>query len=84
MFQLEKEARELQQAAQFKARPATVLYKKPFEPKKSSNPFTDITAVELNTERRAKEREEFDTKIKLEQAELEEFRRLVCINNFIK
>ncbi|PNF25470.1 hypothetical protein B7P43_G06000 [Cryptotermes secundus] len=73
---MEEEARKLQQAAQFKARPAIVLHKKPFEPKKSNNPFTDITAIELNTERRAKEREEFDTKIKLEQAELEELRRL--------
>jgi hypothetical protein len=81
---MEEEARKLQQAAQFKARPAVVLHKKPFEPKKSSHPFTDITAIELNTERRAKEREEFDTKIKLEQAELEELRRLVCINNLIK
>jgi hypothetical protein len=73
---MEEEARKLQQAAQFKARPAIVLHKKPFEPKKSSHPFTDITTIELNTERRAKEREEFDAKIKQEQAELEELWRL--------
>jgi hypothetical protein len=81
---MEEEARKLQEAAQFKARPAVVLHKKPFEPKKSSYPLIDITAVELNTERRAKEREEFDTRIKLEQAKLEELRQLVCINNLIK
>ena len=63
--------------AQFKARPATVILKKPFEPKKADRPLTDITAVELNTEKRAKEREEFDLKVKLEQAELDELRRLV-------
>jgi hypothetical protein len=76
---LEEEARELQEAVQFKARPAAVIYKRPFEPKKSVRPLTDITTVELNTERRAKEREEFDARIKLEQAELEELRREVCI-----
>jgi hypothetical protein len=84
MFQMEEEARKLQQAAQFKARSAAVLHKKPFEPKKSSRPLTDITEIELNTERRAKEREKFDTRFKLEQAELEELRQLVRINNFIK
>jgi hypothetical protein len=77
---MEEETRKLQQAAQFKAQPATVIHKKPFEPKKSDCPLTDITAVELNTERRAKEREEFNAKIRLEQAELEELRRMVCVN----
>ncbi|XP_069698789.1 targeting protein for Xklp2-like isoform X2 [Periplaneta americana] len=74
-MKLEEEARELQQAAQFKARPATVVKLKPFEPKKSDRPLTDITSVELNTERRAKEREEFDMKVKMEQEEVEEMRR---------
>ncbi|PSN57200.1 Glycine--tRNA ligase [Blattella germanica] len=66
---LEEEEKQLQQMAQFKARPATVILKKPFELKKSDRPLTDITAVELNTEKRAKEREEFEMKLKLEQAE---------------
>ena len=61
-----------------------MIHKKPFEPKKSERPLTDITTVELNTERRAKEREEFDNMIKAEHAKLEEYRRLVCINNFTK
>ena len=81
---MEGEARKLQEAAQFKARPADVIHKKPFEPKKSERPLTDITTVELNTERRAKEREEFDAMIKEEHAKVEEFRRMVCINNFTK
>jgi targeting protein for Xklp2 len=80
---MEEEAKKLQQAAQFKAQPAVVIHKKPFEPRKSSRPLTDITEIELNTERRAKEREEFDTRLKLEQAELEELRQLVRIHKFI-
>jgi hypothetical protein len=40
--------------------------------------------VELNTERRAKEREEFDNMVKAEHEKLEELRRQVCINNFTK
>jgi targeting protein for Xklp2 len=32
--------------------------------------------IELNTERRAKKREEFDTRFKLEQAELEHLRQM--------
>jgi hypothetical protein len=82
--QLEDEARKLQEAAQFKARPADVIRKKPNETKKSERPLTDITTVKLNTERRAKEREEFDTMVKTEHAKLAELRRLVCINNFTK
>jgi hypothetical protein len=76
---MEEDARKLQQAAQFKARPAVVIHQKPFEPRKSCRPLTDITEIELNTERRAKEREEFDARLKLDQAELEQLRQLVCI-----
>jgi len=48
---------------------------KPFEPKKSEHPLTDRTTVELNTERGAKEREEYDDKIKAKHADLEELKR---------
>jgi 3-deoxy-D-arabino-heptulosonate 7-phosphate (DAHP) synthase len=82
--QLEDEARKLQEAGQFKARPADVIHKKPFKPKKSQRPLTDITTEDLNTERRAKERKEFNTMIKAENAKLEELRKLVCIYNFTK
>ncbi|KAJ8969437.1 hypothetical protein NQ317_008628, partial [Molorchus minor] len=47
-------------SCQFKARPPTVLYKKPFEPKKDENHLIEITEFQLNTEMRAKEREEFE------------------------
>jgi len=78
---LEDEARKLQEAAQFKARPADVIiHKKPFEPKKSECPVTDTKIVELNTEQRAERRE----MIKAIDAKLEKLRRLVCINNFTK
>ncbi|KAJ8959286.1 hypothetical protein NQ318_021971 [Aromia moschata] len=46
-------------SCQFKARPATVLYKKPFEPKKERH-LIEISEFQLNTELRAKEREEFE------------------------
>jgi hypothetical protein len=82
--QMNEEARKRQTGAQFKARPADVIHKKPFEPKKSERPLTDITIVELNTERRAKERHEFDEMVKAEHEKMEELRRLVCISNFIK
>jgi hypothetical protein len=81
---MEDEAKKLQQAAQFKARPADVIHKKPFVPRKSERPLTDVTSVELNTQRRAKKREAFDAKIKSEQEKIEELRRLVCINDCIK
>ncbi|KAJ8922403.1 hypothetical protein NQ315_004348 [Exocentrus adspersus] len=46
-------------ACHFKARPATVLHKKPFEPKKERF-LTEIDEFELNTEKRAAEREIFE------------------------
>lgn len=81
-YQMADEARsKLQDAVQFKARPATVIYKKPFEPKNYDRPLPDITAVVLNTERRANKREECDEMITSKHAEVENLRRLVCINN---
>lgn len=46
-------------STQFKARPATVLYKKPFEPKIEKR-FIEAIDFELNTERWAKKRMELD------------------------
>ncbi|PSN33677.1 hypothetical protein C0J52_18988 [Blattella germanica] len=59
---LEEEERLLQEMAEFKAQPATVIYESPFEPKKSSRPLTKVVPIKLNTEIRAKEREDFDRK----------------------
>jgi hypothetical protein len=47
-------------AAWFKAQSANVIHKKPFEPKKSECPLTDITAVVLNIKKTANEREAFN------------------------
>lgn len=58
-------------AHQFKAQPAVVLHKPPFEPKKAEWPLTDVTGFRLNTEERAKKREEFNILIKKKEAELE-------------
>jgi hypothetical protein len=79
---MENEARsKLQDAAWFKARLATVIYKKPFEPKNYERPLPDTRAVVLNTVRTADEREEFDEMISSKHAEVEKLKRLVCIHN---
>ncbi|XP_075216366.1 targeting protein for Xklp2-like isoform X2 [Lycorma delicatula] len=69
-----KTKHEVQKQPIFKARPATVLQKPPFEPKKGEYPLTDITGFHLNTEERAKRREEFNLLIKQKEAELESLR----------
>ncbi|KRT79963.1 hypothetical protein AMK59_8745, partial [Oryctes borbonicus] len=60
----------------FKAKPPTVLYQKPFEPKKPERSL-EITEICLNTERRAKDREEYDKKVqeKLDCLAIEKLRR---------
>lgn len=47
---------------------------KPFEPKKSEHRLTDRATVALSTERRATERGEYDNKIKVKNAKLEELK----------
>ncbi|KAK9722143.1 Targeting protein for Xklp2 (TPX2) domain [Popillia japonica] len=47
----------------FKAKPPTVLYKKPFEPAKPDRSLIEVTEFYLNSERRAKDREEYDKRI---------------------
>ncbi|BES89464.1 Hypothetical protein NTJ_02271 [Nesidiocoris tenuis] len=58
----------------FKAKPPTVLFKSPFKVKKANIPLTEVTDFVLNTERRAKEREEYDRRIE-EQRMAEEMAR---------
>lgn len=55
---------------QFKARPSTVVHKKPFVPKKVEHPII-VENFLLSTEQRAKEREEFDKKLKEKESQLE-------------
>jgi len=54
----------LQVVAWFKAQSANVIYKKPFEPKKSQRPLTDIMVVVLNIKKTANEREVFNEMIR--------------------
>nr|XP_054748957.1 targeting protein for Xklp2 homolog [Lytechinus pictus] len=44
----------------FKAKPADVVYNEPFVPQKSNKPLIEINPFNLNTDRRAVEREEFE------------------------
>lgn len=60
----------------FRARPANVLYQEPFKPEKPTKPLTDISDFQLNTERRAECREEFEKRRHdMEMARLEEMER---------
>ncbi|KAJ8360942.1 hypothetical protein SKAU_G00174670 [Synaphobranchus kaupii] len=65
--QMKEELKQQMGAAMFKARPNTVVHKEPFLPKKENRSVVDNTCnftvaegFQLNTERRAKERLEFD------------------------
>lgn len=64
----------------FKARPATVLHMKPFEPKREEKPLTEITEFQLNTDRRAKERERFEQDLKKKQDLIEQLKKEVGFN----
>lgn len=59
----------------FKARPATVVHKKPFIPKKEDRPLLEINEFNLNTNQRAKEREEFDRKIKEQEEKIDHMKK---------
>ena len=67
-------------ARSFKAQEATVLVKSPFVPKKSNKPLTEISNFELESDRRAEKREEFDQHVheklmQMEQAKKEQTMR---------
>lgn len=57
---LEEEQRKLKEAALFKARPSTAMHKVPFQPKKQERVTVTSDGFELATERRARERREFE------------------------
>ncbi|XP_050500014.1 targeting protein for Xklp2 homolog [Diabrotica virgifera virgifera] len=60
---------------QFKAKPPTVLYKKPFEPKRSDKPMIEMAEFNLHTDVRAKEREHFEHYIKDKENKLVEIKQ---------
>ncbi|KAE8293068.1 Targeting protein for Xklp2-B [Larimichthys crocea] len=64
---VKEEQKHQEEAAKFKARPNTVTHKEPFQPKKESrsavegiHSSTVVEAFELSTERRARERQEYE------------------------
>ncbi|XP_059189989.1 targeting protein for Xklp2 [Centropristis striata] len=58
--QMVKEEQKQEEMAVFKARPNTVTHKEPFQLKKEPRAAVVVEAFELSTERRARERQEFE------------------------
>ncbi|RMB95740.1 hypothetical protein DUI87_27853 [Hirundo rustica rustica] len=61
--QLKEDLKRQKEAACFKARPNTVMYQEPFVPKKEHKMLSVPESFELATERRAKERQEFEKRL---------------------
>ncbi|GAQ84188.1 putative targeting protein for XKLP2 [Klebsormidium nitens] len=72
--QLEEQARRERQAHQFKAQPNLSKAIPPFVPARSSLPLTESRDVPLETERRAKERAEFDAVMAEKEKMAQEYR----------
>ncbi|XP_054625027.1 targeting protein for Xklp2 isoform X2 [Dunckerocampus dactyliophorus] len=56
---VKEEQRKMKEAATFKARPNKITHKEPFQPKKEDRTAVGVEAFELATERRARDRCEF-------------------------
>ncbi|XP_048097204.1 targeting protein for Xklp2 isoform X1 [Alosa alosa] len=69
---MKEELKQQAEAASFKARPNTVTHKEPFVPKKENRSILATEGFQLSTERRAKEREDFER----EKSEREALRAL--------
>ncbi|XP_076208575.1 targeting protein for Xklp2 isoform X2 [Aptenodytes patagonicus] len=61
--QLKEDMKRQKDAACFKARPNTVMYQEPFVPKKENKLLSVPESFELATEKRAKERQEFEKRL---------------------
>ncbi|KAM8946633.1 targeting protein for Xklp2 isoform 2-T2 [Pelodytes ibericus] len=70
--QIKEEMKQQKEMATFKARPNTVTYQEPFVPKKENKSLTDLESLsgsivqesfELATEKRARERQEFERRL---------------------
>ncbi|XP_076470429.1 targeting protein for Xklp2-like isoform X3 [Babylonia areolata] len=72
---LTEEEEEQKRAAQFRAQPNRTIYKEPFIPVPSTKALTEVSDFELNSDRRAQQREEFEMRKKEREAELEGHRR---------
>ncbi|KAJ7332241.1 hypothetical protein JRQ81_014421 [Phrynocephalus forsythii] len=78
--QLKEELKRQKEAASFKAQPSTVLHQEPFVPKRDSKPLSAPESFELATERRARERQEFEKRLaelEAEKARLQEAARRI-------
>uniref|UniRef100_A0A670ICK0 TPX2 microtubule nucleation factor n=1 Tax=Podarcis muralis TaxID=64176 RepID=A0A670ICK0_PODMU len=76
--QLKEEMKQQREAASFKAHPSTVLHQEPFVPKRESKVLSAPKSFELATERRARERQEFERRmaeLEAEKARLQETAR---------
>ncbi|XP_063281707.1 targeting protein for Xklp2 isoform X2 [Pelobates fuscus] len=76
--QVEEEVKQQKEMTTFKARPNTVTHQEPFMPKKENKSLTVHDSFELATEKRAKERQEFEKRLaemETQKAMLEEERR---------
>ncbi|XP_074461869.1 targeting protein for Xklp2 isoform X2 [Larus michahellis] len=61
--QLKEDLKRQKEAACFKARPNTVVYQEPFVPKRENTLLSVPESFELATEKRAKERQEFEKRL---------------------
>jgi hypothetical protein len=77
---LEEEERLRREQATFHANPPTVIFKKPFEPEPSSKPLVEPLQFELNSDKRAQERELYDQYLKEKEEMLKEQQRQVRIH----
>ncbi|NXM36465.1 TPX2B protein, partial [Oxyruncus cristatus] len=82
--QLEEDLKRQKEAACFKARPNTVVYREPFMPKKEHKLLAESLSgsvapesFELATERRAKERQEFEKQLADAEAERERYQEQI-------
>ncbi|XP_034447307.1 targeting protein for Xklp2-like [Hippoglossus hippoglossus] len=65
---VKEEQKQQEEAATFKARPNTVTHKEPFLPKKPERAAAAVENFELSTERRARERQEYERLVSEKEA----------------
>ncbi|KAM6378491.1 targeting protein for Xklp2 isoform 3-T4 [Pluvialis apricaria] len=75
--QLKEDLKKQKEAACFKARPNTVVYQEPFVPKKENMLLSVPESFELATEKRAKERQEFEKRLADKEAIRERYQEQV-------
>ncbi|XP_065422369.1 targeting protein for Xklp2 isoform X2 [Chrysemys picta bellii] len=69
--QIKEDLKRQKEAACFKANPNTIVHQEPFVPKKDSKPIAVAESFELATEKRAKERQEFEKRLAMLETEKE-------------